>query len=86
MNVEFCENGGKHELEYKIADVVIMDGGALILGTGHYKRTEPGGEVSLDSDYTFTEVIVKKDDAWKIKHTHIGMIVEMGDDTSEATE
>lgn len=76
-NIAFCENGGKHEITYDIADVVMLKGAALILGSGHYKRTEPDGTVSIDSDYTFTEVLVKSGDGWKMRHSHIGAFMEM---------
>lgn len=79
MAVDFCENGGKHDLTYDIADVVMLKDAALILGSGHYKRTEPDGAISVDSDYTFTEVVVKTSDGWKFKHSHIGAVLtDMG--------
>ncbi len=77
--VDFCENGGKHELAYEIGDLVMLNDAALVLGAGHYKRTEPGGVVSVDTDYTFTDVLVKTGNGWKFRHTHIGVVVPMED-------
>ena len=76
-NVSFCEGGGKHEMTYEIANVVMLKDAALILGSGHYKRTEPEGAVSIDSDYNFTEVLVKTKDGWKFRHSHVGAVLDM---------
>lgn len=73
--IDFCDNGGKSDLTYEIADIVMLKDAALILGNGHYTRTEPDGTVSVDSDYTFTEVLVKTKDGWKFKHSHIGAVM-----------
>jgi hypothetical protein len=76
-NVSFCEGGGKHEMTYDIADVVMLKDAALVLGSGHYKRTEPEGAVSIDADYNFTEVLVKTGDGWKFRHSHVGAVLDM---------
>lgn len=81
--VDFCENGGKHELMYEIDDLVMLNDAALLLGTGHYKRTEPDGAVSVDTDYMFTDVLVKTDHGWKFRHTHIGAVIPMAVDAGE---
>lgn len=83
---EFCDNGGKNDITYEIADIVMLKDAALILGDGHYTRTEPDGTVSVDSDYTFTEVLVKTRDGWKFKHSHIGAVMpEMAAETETAS-
>ena len=81
--VAFCENGGKHELTYEIGDLVMLNDVALLLGTGHYKRTEPDGAVFVDTDYTFTEVLINTDKGWKFRHSHIGAVIAMEDDAGE---
>lgn len=73
--IAFCEGGGKHDLKYEIGDVVMLKDAALVLGTGHYKRTEPDGTVSVDTDYTFTDVMVKTTDGWKFRHSHVGAVM-----------
>jgi len=83
MEAEFCENGGKHELTYELADIIMLKDAALMLGTGHYKRTEPDGEASIDADYTFTELLVKEGGEWKFRHSHIGAILDMGPGENE---
>lgn len=80
----FCENGGKHEISYEISNVIPLNGAAVAVGKGHYKRTEPDGTVTLDTDYSFTDVLVKTDDGWKFRHTHIGMAIPMGDEMDAA--
>ncbi len=77
--IAFCEEGGKNELAYEIRDIVHLTDAALVLGKGHYKRTEPDGNVSIDTDYSFTEVLVKTDDGWKFRHSHIGVAIPMDD-------
>lgn len=77
MGIDFCKNGGKNGLTYEIADIVMLKDAALILGSGHYKRTEPGGAVSIDADYNFTDVAVKTSAGWKLRHTHVGAVQEM---------
>jgi ketosteroid isomerase-like protein len=74
---DFCDNGGKHEMTYAISDVVMLKDAALVLGSGHYKRTEPDGTVSVDTDYTFTDVVVKTDKGWKFRHSHVGVVMPM---------
>ncbi|MFQ5563074.1 MAG: nuclear transport factor 2 family protein [Parvularculaceae bacterium] len=83
MEVEFCEGGGKHELTYEIADIIGLEDAAVVLGTGRYKRTEPDGAVSIDTDYSFTEVLVKTDDGWKFRHSHVGVAVPMEEAAGE---
>lgn len=75
MANEFCDGGGKHEMDYMIDTVDLMDDVALVYGSGHYKRTEPGGDVSVDSDFTFTDVLQKDGDDWKFRHTHVGAVM-----------
>ncbi len=82
-NAAFCDGGGKHELTYTIADIVILKDAALVLGSGHYKRTEPEGAVSVDSDYNFTDVLVKTGAGWKFRHTHVGAVIDMGSGEGE---
>lgn len=74
---DFCKNGGKHELRFNIVDIVMLKDAALVLGSGHYKRTEPDGAVSVDSDFTSTEVVVKTDKGWKYRHSHTGIVMPM---------
>ncbi len=76
---DFCANGGAHELTYAVKDVIIYGDVAVAYGDGHYKRTEPGGAVSIDSDYTFTDVLVKSKGGWKFKHSHVGVVMPMED-------
>ena len=76
---DFCKNGGKNELTYSIAGVEVMGETAYAYGTGHYKRTEPGGAVSIDNDYTFTDILVKTSDGWKYKHSHVGAVMPMSE-------
>lgn len=83
-DIDFCKNGGKHELTYKINGVSVMGDVAIAHGSGHYKRTEPGGAVSIDSDYTFTDVLVKKAGGWKFQHSHIGAYMPMEETTATA--
>lgn len=75
MAADFCNNGGKHDMKYDIADIVMLKDAALVLGSGHYMRTEPNGAVSIDTDFTFTDVMVKTKDGWKFRHTHIGVVL-----------
>lgn len=77
--VDFCANGGKHDLNYEVADAVMLKDAALVLGSGHYKRTEPDGTVTIDTDYTFTDVLVKAKDGWKFRHGHIGVVMGAAD-------
>jgi ketosteroid isomerase-like protein len=81
-DIDFCKNGGKHEITYKINGVSVMGDVAVAHGSGHYKRTEPGGAVSIDSDYTFTDVLVKKAGGWKFQHGHIGAYMPMEETTA----
>ncbi len=74
---EFCKNGGKNELTYAVKGVMLMGDTAVAHGSGHYKRTEPGGAVSIDGDYTFTDILVRTGDGWKFKHSHIGAVMPM---------
>ena len=80
---EFCEGGGKHELRIDAMNVVMLTDAAVVHGKGHYKRTEPDGTVSLDTDYSYTDVLVKTDDGWKFRHGHIGVAIPMGDEAAE---
>jgi hypothetical protein len=80
---DFCTNGGKHDLNYEVADVVMLKDAALVLGAGHYKRTEPDGTVTVDTDYTFTDVLVKTKDGWKFRHGHIGAVMAEQAETAE---
>ncbi|MBB5519481.1 YybH family protein [Amphiplicatus metriothermophilus] len=75
MAVDFCAKGGKHELQSQIRDIILLGDVAVAHGSGHYKRTEPDGTVSIDTDYTYTDVLVKKDGRWKIRHGHIGVVL-----------
>lgn len=75
--VEFCKNGGKNEMTYKLNGVEIVGDAAIAHGSGHYKRTEPGGAVSVDSDFTFTDVLVRTADGWRYRHSHVGMVMPM---------
>lgn len=75
----FCVNGGKNELTYEITKVIPLSDAAVAIGKGHYKRTEPDGAVSIDTDYSFTEVLVKTDDGWKFRHSHVGVAIPMED-------
>lgn len=73
--IDFCTNGGKHDLNFEVAEVVMLKDAALVLGAGHYKRTEPDGTVTVDTDYTFTDVLVKTKEGWKFRHSHIGIVM-----------
>lgn len=84
-DIDFCKNGGKHELAYKINGVSVIGDVAIAHGSGHYKRTEPGGAVSIDSDYSFTDVLVKKAGGWKFQHSHIGAYMPMEETTAATT-
>lgn len=72
---QFCENGGKHEMSYEIQDVVMLKDAAIILASGHYKRTEPDGAVTVDSDFNLTDVAIKTDEGWKFRHSHVGAVM-----------
>lgn len=74
---DFCKAGGKNELTENIAGVEVLGDVGYVLGSGHYKRTEPDGKVSIDGDYTATHIVVKSADGWKFKHSHIGAVLAM---------
>lgn len=80
---EFCEGGGKHELRIDASNIIMLKDAAVVHGKGHYKRTEPDGAVSVDTDYSYTDVLVKTDDGWKFQHGHIGVAIPMGDAAAE---
>lgn len=80
--IDFCEAGGKHEMSYEIRDVVMLKDAALVLASGHYKRTEPDGTVSVDDDFTLTDVLVKTDDGWKFRHSHVGAVMAPTEETA----
>ncbi|GAB4518781.1 MAG: hypothetical protein Kow00133_04090 [Amphiplicatus sp.] len=73
--IAFCEAGGKHAIDYTIKGVILLGDVAVAHGSGHYTRTEPDGEVSIDTDYTFTDILVKTKDGWKFRHGHIGVVL-----------
>ena len=75
----FCEGGGKHELRIDAVNIIMLTGAAVVHGKGNYKRTEPGGEVSLETNYSYTDVLVKTDDGWKFRHGHIGIAIPMSE-------
>lgn len=81
---DFCKNGGKNEATYKVNGVILMGDTAVAHGFGHYKRTEPGGAVSVDSDYTFTDILVRTKEGWKFRHSHIGAVMPMEETTAAA--
>lgn len=83
---DFCANGGKHEMTYAIKNVQVYGDVAIAYGDGHYKRTEPDGKVSIDSDYTFTDVLVKAKDGWKFKHSHVGAVMPMDETMAASAE
>ncbi len=74
-DADFCKNGGKNEATYQVNGVILMGDTAVAHGVGHYKRTEPGGAVSVDSDYTFTDILVRTKEGWKFRHSHIGAVM-----------
>ncbi len=80
---DFCDGGGKHELRIDARNIIMLNDAAVVHGKGHYKRTEPDGSVSLDTDYSYTNVLVKTDDGWKFRHGHIGIAFPMGDEAAE---
>ena len=81
---DFCKNGGKNEATYQVNGVILMGDTAVAHGFGHYKRTEPGGAVSVDNDYTFTDILVRTKEGWKFRHSHIGAVMPMEETTAAA--
>lgn len=82
QEADFCKNGGKNEASYAVNGVIMMGDTAIAHGSGHYKRTEPGGAVSVDSDYTFTDILVRTKDGWKFRHSHIGAVMPAAEETA----
>ncbi|MEZ5921091.1 MAG: DUF4440 domain-containing protein [Parvularculaceae bacterium] len=74
--IEFCKNGGKHELtNYKIEKVMVKGDVAIAAGSGHYKQTYGDGTSPINADFNFTDVLFRSKDGWKFKHSHIGVVM-----------
>lgn len=87
QEADFCKNGGKNEATYVVQGVIMMGETAIAHGSGHYTRTEPDGAVSVDSDFTFTDILVRTKNGWRFRHSHVGAVLSPpgGDAESAAT-